>query len=389
MGRRPGRPRGRHHRRRPHRRHHGETARGAGQDQVPLRHPRPHRRRHHRHLDGRELPQGRRRRPAARRPRRHRRHQPPGRPDHRRPRRQPRPARRLRQPQGGPQGGHPQHGRDRGEPIVTSDHERFFQLSRDLLATSTFDGRFVDLNPAWHTTLGWSLDELRARPFLEFVHPDDRASTLDETARLGQPGHESVHFENRYRCLDGSYRWLSWTSVHVPGESRLYCAARDITERKLAAEQHERTVDEMRRRHQVQQDALHAMASPIIEIWDQILSLPIVGIVDSVRAADMKQALLESIFRTTARYVIVDLTGVDTVDTATADHLLTVMRSVRLLGAQGVITGIQPQVAQTIVALGVDMREVVTLRSLREGLKFCLRHLGYRVEVPAAETVAF
>lgn len=269
---------------------------------------------------------------------------------------------------------------------MTADHERFFQLSRDLLATATLDGRFEDLNPAWHTTLGWPLADLRSRPFLDFVHPDDQERTRLETARLGPPGLESIHFENRYRCLDGSYRWLSWTCVHAPGESRLYAAARDVTERRLAAEQHDREIRELRRRHQIQQDALHAMASPIIEVWDQILSLPVVGIVDSVRAADMKQALLEAIFRTTARYVIVDLTGVDTVDTATADHLLTVMRSVRLLGAQGVITGIQPQVAQIMVALGIDMREVITLRTLREGLKFCLRHLGHRVESPAPET---
>jgi lactate dehydrogenase-like 2-hydroxyacid dehydrogenase len=75
-------------------------------------------------------------------------------------------------------------------------------------------------------------------------------------------------------------------------------------------------------------------------------------------------------------------TGVDTVDTATADHLLKVMRAVQLLGARCVITGIQPSVAQIIVGLGLDLQDVITLRSLREGLRFCLRRLGFKIQKP-------
>jgi anti-anti-sigma regulatory factor len=100
----------------------------------------------------------------------------------------------------------------------------------------------------------------------------------------------------------------------------------------------------------------------------------------------MKNSLLETVSRTGAKFAIVDLTGVDTVDTATADHLLKVMRAVGLLGARCVITGIQPSVAQIIVALGLDMQGVITLRSLREGLKYCMRTMGLkvtRIEAPA------
>jgi rsbT co-antagonist protein RsbR len=121
------------------------------------------------------------------------------------------------------------------------------------------------------------------------------------------------------------------------------------------------------------------MSTPIIQVWDDIVTMPVVGLVDSVRAADMKNSLLETVSRTSAKFAIVDLTGVDTVDTATADHLLKVMRAVGLLGARCVITGIQPSVAQIIVALGLDMQGVITLRSLREGLKYCMRTMGLRV----------
>jgi rsbT co-antagonist protein RsbR len=139
-----------------------------------------------------------------------------------------------------------------------------------------------------------------------------------------------------------------------------------------------RLEEELQRRF-LQHEALSAATStPIIQVWDDIVTMPVVGLVDSVRAADMKNALLEAVSRTGARFAIVDLTGVDTVDTATADHLLRVMRAVRLLGARCVITGIQPAVAQIIVGLGLELQGVVTLRSLREGLRFCLRRLGFR-----------
>lgn len=115
---------------------------------------------------------------------------------------------------------------------MTSTRARFFDLSLDLLATANVDGYFVDLNPMWTTTLGYSLDELRQQPFIDFVHPDDREETLREASKLFT-GHLTIHFENRYRAKDGSYHWLAWNS-RVSEEDRLIIAcARDITEAKL------------------------------------------------------------------------------------------------------------------------------------------------------------
>ncbi|HEY8380122.1 MAG TPA: STAS domain-containing protein [Nannocystis sp.] len=157
-----------------------------------------------------------------------------------------------------------------------------------------------------------------------------------------------------------------------PNASALAVIARDLGEGL-------RLEEELQRRFLQQEAITAATSTPIIQVWDDIVTMPVVGLVDSVRAADMKNALLEAVSRTGARFAIVDLTGVDTVDTATADHLLRVMRAVRLLGARCVITGIQPAVAQIIVGLGLELQGVVTLRSLREGLRFCLRRLGFRV----------
>ena len=88
---------------------------------------------------------------------------------------------------------------------------RFFDSSFDLLCIAGFDGYFKRLNPAWTTWLGWPLDELEARPFVEFVHPDDRYLTMAKVGSLGE-GEETMLFENRYRHKDGSYRWLQWNA---------------------------------------------------------------------------------------------------------------------------------------------------------------------------------
>jgi rsbT co-antagonist protein RsbR len=121
-----------------------------------------------------------------------------------------------------------------------------------------------------------------------------------------------------------------------------------------------------------QQSAMRELSSPIIEVWEGILCLPVVGIVDTQRSAEMSAVLLDSIVARRARLAIVDLTGVDVIDTRTADHFLRMARAVRLLGAECILTGIKPAVALTLVHIGVDLTDMTTLRSLREALQ---RHL--------------
>lgn len=112
------------------------------------------------------------------------------------------------------------------------EQDRFFHLSLDLLAISNLDGHFERLNPAWERTLGFSLKELLSTPFLEFVHPEDRAATRAAMRQLAA-GIDLCNFENRYRCKDGSYRWLSWkTTAALPGQRTLYNVVRDVTEQK-------------------------------------------------------------------------------------------------------------------------------------------------------------
>jgi anti-anti-sigma regulatory factor/HAMP domain-containing protein len=141
----------------------------------------------------------------------------------------------------------------------------------------------------------------------------------------------------------------------------------------------EQTEAELRGKLEVierQQETIQALSTPILQIGDGILALPIVGVLDGERARGVMEALLESIVRLRARYAILDVTGVEAVDAATADRLVHIVDAAALVGAKAVITGIRPAVAQAIVGLGVSLRGVTTVADLREGLRACWRMMG-------------
>ncbi|HEX9711277.1 MAG TPA: PAS domain S-box protein [Actinomycetota bacterium] len=128
---------------------------------------------------------------------------------------------------------------------VTNDYDRFFAMSLDLLCIAGFDGYFKEVNPSWERILGWTSEELTGRPFIEFVHPDDQQATIAEAQRLGG-GALTISFENRYRCRDGSYRWLVWTANGSTDDQQIFAVARDVTEHKDVAHRLERITAEYR-----------------------------------------------------------------------------------------------------------------------------------------------
>jgi PAS domain S-box-containing protein len=124
------------------------------------------------------------------------------------------------------------------------DEERFFELSIDMLCCLDYSGHFKRINPAWERALGYTIDELRSRPFIEFVHPDDRERTLEQNRKV-RAGDHALSFENRYVCKDGSYRWLLWNAAPDSQHKVIYSVARDITERKRAEEEREQLVRDL------------------------------------------------------------------------------------------------------------------------------------------------
>ena len=128
-----------------------------------------------------------------------------------------------------------------------------------------------------------------------------------------------------------------------------------------------------------QRDEMMELSTPVVELWDKVLTLPLIGTLDSLRAQEVMESLLQAIVDRQAEVVIVDITGVKTVDTQVAQHLLRTAAAVRLMGAQCIISGISPKIAQTMVQLGVDVGEVKTRSSIRSALTDALTAVGVAI----------
>lgn len=365
--------------------------------------------------------------------------------------------------------------------LTLEDMEEFFDLTLDMICIAGHDGYFKRMNPAWSRVLGYSLEELMAEPFLNFVHPDDRAATIAIGERATTEGLEVFSFKNRYRCRDGSYRTLAWTSASSLRRHLLCAVARDTTdsdreEQRLAhllnssravlfslaigpggiigctfmsenvAAQFGYTASEIVRdgdlwsscihpddvpvlsnrveellktghqelkyrfRHKdgtyrwmheerklvhdargepveiigawrditdsvrdeeiirSQANALTELSTPLIPISDHVVVMPLIGTMDSQRAAQVLETLLEGVSARRASVAILDITGVSVVDTHVANALLQGAKAVRLLGAEVVLTGIRPDVALTLVGLGLDLTGIVTKGTLQAGI---------------------
>jgi rsbT co-antagonist protein RsbR len=128
-----------------------------------------------------------------------------------------------------------------------------------------------------------------------------------------------------------------------------------------------------------QQEELLELSTPVVKLWDGVLALPMIGTLDSQRTQVVMESLLQRIVDTGAEIAIIDITGVPTVDTLVAQHLLKTVTAIRLMGADCIISGVRPQIAQTIVHLGLDLQGVVTKANLADALALALRRLGVTI----------
>jgi rsbT co-antagonist protein RsbR len=137
-----------------------------------------------------------------------------------------------------------------------------------------------------------------------------------------------------------------------------------------------------------QQQELLELSTPVVKLWDGILALPIIGTLDSARTQVVMENLLQTIVATNSKYAIIDITGVPTVDTLVAQHLLKTITAARLMGAECIISGVRPQIAQTIVHLGINLEDVITKAKLSDALALALQRSG-RTVVRSSEASNF
>ncbi|MDQ2151802.1 STAS domain-containing protein [Alcaligenaceae bacterium C4P045] len=145
--------------------------------------------------------------------------------------------------------------------------------------------------------------------------------------------------------------------------------------------QHTVTVFQLAREDVIrrQQEELLELSTPVVKLWEGVLAVPMIGVLDSNRTQIVMETLLQSIVDTGSEIAIIDITGVPTVDTLVAQHLLKTVTAIRLMGAECIISGIRPQIAQTIVHLGIDLQGITTKATLADALALAMRQNGWRV----------
>jgi rsbT co-antagonist protein RsbR len=215
------------------------------------------------------------------------------------------------------------------------------------------------------TQFGYSVREVigPATVWSECVHPDDMPMLVESFQELLQTGEQQRKY--RFRHKDGTYRWVyDERKLMRDAEGKpleIVGTWRDISEFVHA--------EELIRRQAM---ALTELSTPLIPISEQVVVMPLIGTLDSQRAKQILDTLLEGVAKSRASVAILDITGVSVVDTQVANALLQAAKAVKLLGAEVVLTGIRPDVAQTLVGLGLDLSDIATRGTLQAGIGYAM-----------------
>lgn len=188
-------------------------------------------------------------------------------------------------------------------------------------------------------------------------------------AAIGQFDHEQCLIKIEHQ---DDFALLEQTLNLFTGE--LSAARKENEQHVLELVNSRQELEDKLRTIQTQQEAIRQLSNPILEVWDRVLVLPVIGNIDAQRASEMTEALLVAVVRSAADSVIIDATGAAAFDTATADHFQRMVKAAELLGAFCVLTGISPENAQSLTSLDVDFQNIATLGTLKQGLDACIEH---------------
>ena len=255
-------------------------------------------------------------------------------------------------------------------------------------------------NVAMQSIMGGSTDCTEAPLLCEIFLPDGVTKALPERDPIrralqgnGVDGMESVI---RHSTAPDQAMWIVQSSRPIVAEDGSVRACvlvtREITEHKeLVRELDEvvaATVEEKRLLIEKLEAGVKALSTPIIEVWDDVLALPVIGAVDERRGAEMTERLLGEVVARGVRSVIIDWTGVDTMNSQSAQHLLDLVRAVELVGAECILTGIRPAVATALIDLDVRFEHLRLMRNVKFGLRYCLGRLERREAKTTSSTKA-
>jgi anti-anti-sigma factor len=234
-------------------------------------------------------------------------------------------------------------------------------------------GHVLTWSPAAKQLKGWTTEEIVGQHISKFYPPEDNAQ--NKTAMELAAAEKEGRFEDEgWRVRKDGTRF--WANVIIT-------ALRDSTGKllgfgKVTRDLSERRLNEEKIRKQAQ-EIFEMAAVPVVQVWEGVLLVPLIGTLDSQRTQHLMERLLEKVTETGSPVALLDITGVPTIDSQTAQHLIETVAAVRLLGAEVVLTGVRPTIAQTLVHLGIDLSNVITRSSLTTGLRMALDILNLKV----------
>lgn len=266
--------------------------------------------------------------------------------------------------------------RKRAQEAQRINDERFRLLTTHLpvaVFQADTDGRFTYVNDRWHTLCNLAPEEAVGSLWTATIHPDDRPRVVEAWGAATREQRE-LSLECRFQARDGESRWASASVAAMRDEAGriigYFGSFTDITELKraeeLARQSQERVIE-------AQRATLAELSTPLIPISGEIMIMPLIGAVDPQRARQVLHTLLTGISASRARVAILDITGVPTADEQVANALVNAAQAVRLLGAQTVLSGVRPEVAQILAGLGADLRGIVTCGDLQAAIGYALR----------------
>ncbi|MBK9714974.1 MAG: PAS domain-containing protein [Kouleothrix sp.] len=280
---------------------------------------------------------------------------------------------------------------DTSSPSSPSDRRSFELLQRaidalgDPIFVKDLAHRWVACNRAFCELLGRPYDAVIGRSDPDYFPPDQVTVFWDGDDQVVSTG-ETIESEELFSQKDGTVRTI-WTrkfavrddAGRVVGSCGIITDISEIRRRQQQIEQLEAEIKQQMTIIEAQGSLLDELSVPVIQVWDSILLLPLIGVIESRRASRITESLLESIGREGAEVIIIDITGVPIVDTGVASHLVRTVQAAQLLGCQSILVGISPEIAQTLVGLGVDFSRITTRATLQNGLEYALKRLNYDV----------
>jgi len=231
------------------------------------------------------------------------------------------------------------------------------------------ESRFLDVSKSKAERTGLSREEFKGKTDFDFFSEEEAKVMREDEKKTMESGEPVIDKVQKLELPDGSEKWFSMTKVpffdnkgNVMGTLGI---SRDVTRLKTLELEKAKKIE-------AQQEELAVLSTPVIDIWEGILTVPLLGVLDSERASRIAEALLTQIVEKRAVTAIMDISGISAVDSAVADLLIRTAKAVRLVGAEAILTGVGVEVAQTIADLGIDMEGLKTMATLRDGLKYAI-----------------